>query len=229
MDFFLILFINMNFNVIYNYIIETNDLYKDYYDKDTNIDYNNIIKFIGELELVYWHYIDIIIPTTNQPKIKFIYFIYNIMQNKEIKLELYQINNFLRIYNKYKKTIPTAGAIILYKNNILLVKIKGSYIYGIPKGKKMQYEKVHETAIREVKEETGVDISNYITDKRKYIKLIKSKIYIINFMEKIEKFENYDKREIEEVKWFDFKFIYENPDLFTKQVKIYINENYNFY
>jgi len=50
-----------------------------------------------------------------------------------------------------------AGVIIIEGDHILLVYEKGRW--GLPKGKRERHESMKETAIREAKEETGLDVS----------------------------------------------------------------------
>lgn len=55
---------------------------------------------------------------------------------------------------KYEKS---CGAVIIKENNILLIEQKSGF-YGFPKGHMEEFESEKETAIREVKEETNLDI-----------------------------------------------------------------------
>ena len=71
------------------------------------------------------------------------------------------------------KCEKSCGAIIIYNNQVLMVKQQKGF-WGFPKGHVEDGETEVETAIREVKEETNVDIvvdenlrfvNHYITDK----------------------------------------------------------------
>jgi len=55
---------------------------------------------------------------------------------------------------KYEKS---CGAVIIKEYNILLIEQKSGF-YGFPKGHMEEFESEKETAIREVKEETNLDI-----------------------------------------------------------------------
>ena len=210
------------FDIIYK--IDIDEKYIKIFNKD-KIDLKyNLNKNMQLCELAHWYYLDVLVNKYNLQKINFYTFLSNIFTNKDMINEVNKISFFTNIYNKYKKKIPTAGSIILYNNNICLVRIKNSNMFGIPKGKKNGYETIYETAVREVLEETGIDISKHINDKNNFIEILRTKLYIINYPEKIEIFTNYDTREIEEVKWFDFDFILKNQKLFTNQVKIALTE-----
>lgn len=99
----------------------------------------------------------------------------------------------------------SCGAIIFNEGKVLVVK-QTSGLYGFPKGHVEIGETEKETAIREIKEETGLDIK-IISDKRytqSYI--VKENVHkdVVFFLASIEN--NNEKRqveEIEEILWID--------------------------
>ena len=99
----------------------------------------------------------------------------------------------------------SCGAILFNDGKVLVVK-QTSGFYGFPKGHVEIGETEKETAIREVKEETGLDIK-IISDKRytqSYI--VKENVHkdVVFFIAKLEN--NNEKRqveEIEEILWID--------------------------
>ena len=99
----------------------------------------------------------------------------------------------------------SCGAIIFNEGKVLVVK-QTSGFYGFPKGHVEIGETEKETAIREIKEETGLDIK-IISDKRytqSYI--VKENVHkdVVFFLASIEN--NNEKRqveEIEEILWID--------------------------
>ena len=99
----------------------------------------------------------------------------------------------------------SCGAIIFNEGKVLVVK-QTSGFYGFPKGHVEIGETEKETAIRETKEETGLDIK-IISDKRytqSYI--VKENVHkdVVFFIAKLEN--NNEKRqveEIEEILWID--------------------------
>ena len=99
----------------------------------------------------------------------------------------------------------SCGAIIFNEDKVLVVK-QTSGFYGFPKGHVEIGETEKETAIREVKEETGLDIK-IISDKRytqSYI--VKENIHkdVVFFIAKLENNnENRQVEEIEEILWID--------------------------
>jgi len=77
----------------------------------------------------------------------------------------------------------SCGIVVFYNDKVLLVKHNAGH-YGFPKGHVEGNESEHETAIREVKEETNID-ANIIDGFREYItyspkeNIIKDVIYFI--------------------------------------------------
>ena len=104
------------------------------------------------------------------------------------------------------KKEKSCGAVVINDNKeILLVKTVKGY-YGFPKGHVEDNETEEETAIREVKEETNIDIE-IISDKRFVLTYeIDENVYkdVILFIAK-SKSNNLKKqeKEISEVKWVD--------------------------
>ena len=207
-------------NIINNIMNELDNEYTNIFSTNILDFKNNLYENMKLLEKSHWYYLDILVNKYNLEKINFYTFILKIFKLKNMLNNINLINNYITTYNKYKKKIPTAGGIILYNNNILLVKIKNSNKYGLPKGKKEKNESIYDTAIREVNEETGLNICSYIHDKFIYVNILNTKFYIINLKEKINIFNNFDKNEIEDIQWFDIDYIKSNKQLFTKQTKI---------
>ena len=110
-------------------------------------------------------------------------------------------------FDKYRQRVPTCGGILMNnaKDQVILV---SSYKYnnrGFPKGKINEKETEVECAVREVKEETGIDISKIINEKEyiflegideKYLKL-----FVVCGIDEGIKLETLTRYEIEELKY----------------------------
>ena len=73
------------------------------------------------------------------------------------------LNEIYEAFNAYKRTVPVRGAIMLdpTMEKCLLVRgYKKDAGWGFPRGKLSKDESDHQCAIREVEEETGLDISD---------------------------------------------------------------------
>src|SRR3989344_2909168 len=91
------------------------------------------------------------------------------------------VNNYIKPHgpwNKNKKTIR-AGVIInnTTNNTVLLIQSSG-YKWGFPKGRKEENESILETAIRELKEETGIILSKNDIITYNYIKINNNHFYL---------------------------------------------------
>mmetsp|Transcript_3991 Transcript_3991/g.5738 ORF Transcript_3991/g.5738 Transcript_3991/m.5738 type:complete len:448 (+) Transcript_3991:131-1474(+) len=81
-----------------------------------------------------------------------------------------ELQNFQTHWNQFKtylKKVPTCGAIILNPKMSKVVMVQGwnSNVWAFPKGKVNRNEGPVQCAVREVLEETGVDISQQIREK----------------------------------------------------------------
>lgn len=176
------------------------------------------MELMTNIEIGFWKYIDNICPKYGLPLITHYCFMYMIFNHYSIDTSL--IKQYCNEYNKYKKSIPTAGAIILYNDNILLVRITGAKVYSLPKGKKIDDESIYDTACREVKEETSLDLKPILLLSDKCISIMKTKLYVVKLDALPHLTDDYNSNEIQEVKWFPIDSIIEDTlSLFSKQVK----------
>ena len=79
-----------------------------------------------------------------------------------------QVADILAQFNAYKSLVPVMGAIILdqeMEHCLLLRGVKNSASWGFPKGKVDQDEADIDCAVREVREETSLDISGMISEE----------------------------------------------------------------
>lgn len=104
-----------------------------------------------------------------------------------------------------------AGGIIFNKNltKVIMVLNRASYIngdckWGLPKGHLVNYEKIHIGAKREIKEETGLQLS--LRKEHRCIK-INSCYYYIIILDKEYSLNAIDKNEIFMTKWVNIKDI----------------------
>jgi 8-oxo-dGTP pyrophosphatase MutT (NUDIX family) len=119
-----------------------------------------------------------------------------------------------------------AGAIILDKSRQFILLIKGNYAnkWNVPKGTSDDNESIRNTAIREIKEETGVVVS--ISKYEIPVKIYKVFLYvtIVNINCKIRPL---DTHEIQDAKWFRISELDKLEDKTTllKKVMNYLSIN----
>lgn len=116
------------------------------------------------------------------------------------------IDDIFKDFTSYKVRVPVTGAIILdqtYERCLLVKGWKGSS-WSFPRGKKNKDEEDHACAIREVLEETGFDVSEFL-NKDEYIEVIfgqqRVRLYIIAGVKDDTAFAPLTKKEISEIAW----------------------------
>uniref|UniRef100_A0A673TJC0 m7GpppN-mRNA hydrolase n=1 Tax=Suricata suricatta TaxID=37032 RepID=A0A673TJC0_SURSU len=174
---------------------------------------DNAIRVCFQIELAHWFYLDFCMQNTpglpqcgirDFAKAVFSHCPFLLPQGEDVE-------KILDEWKEYKMGVPTYGAIILDETleNVLLVQ---GYLaksgWGFPKGKVNKEEAPHDCAAREVFEETGFDIKDYIC-KDDYIELRindqLARLYIIPGIPKDTKFNPKTRREIRNIEWFSIE------------------------
>jgi 8-oxo-dGTP pyrophosphatase MutT (NUDIX family) len=107
-------------------------------------------------------------------------------------------------------SLSRAGIIMILENEdytetkFLLVQGK-SGIWSFPKGVSNCNETTMNCAIRELYEETGIDIQTEMLNEENKCKIGKNLYYILKVKDEIKNFDIKDKKEIEKVEWIKFK------------------------
>ncbi|NWX92256.1 DCP2 hydrolase, partial [Nothoprocta pentlandii] len=180
---------------------------------------DNAIRVCFQIELAHWFYLDFYMQNTpglpqcgirDFAKADILFINLAILFNHCPFLlpQGEDVQKVLDEWKEYKMGVPTYGAIILDETleNVLLVQ---GYLaksgWGFPKGKVNKEEAPHDCAAREVFEETGFDIKDYIC-KEEYIELRindqLARLYIIPGVPKNTKFNPKTRREIRNIEWF---------------------------
>lgn len=142
-----------------------------------------------------------------------------------------RLNAILEEWREYKQSVPTYGAILLNedRSHVLLVQsywAKSSW--GFPKGKVNEDEDPAHCAIREVLEETGFDITNYI-DPEIYLESVINeqlvRLYVITGISSSTKFEPKTRYEIKACEWFAIADLPNNRKDNTPKVKMGVSPN----
>ncbi len=157
---------------------------------------------------------------------------------EQIVLTVSLIKGTLEKFQPFPKTILSVAAIVIDKNNILVVKDKyesqelGAIVYKLPGGYVDDGEHVHVAAIREVKEETGIDT--------KFVSIIAfrhshnqwwemesmSKLYFCCILEPLSTAISYENDELAEAKWMDFdEFKKTTKEVFAEFVQMFEQRN----
>lgn len=131
--------------------------------------------------------------------------------------------------NKCKKHKQLkAGSIILDDSRQYILLIKGNYAnkWNVPKGSSDDNESIRNAAIREVKEETGINIE--ISKYDIPVKIYKVFLYV-TIINKNTIIDPIDKHEIKDAKWFSISELNHLEDKTTllKKVINYLSNNNN--
>ena len=183
---------------------------------------DDIFASFRQIERKYWNYIDNYnkISPFEFPFYNFINFVKKIIRQNNAEYSD-QADLFIRNYNRYKKTIPTDG-IIMYnrfkkQTRIVVVKINGSKVWSMPKGKRENDETSLECACREFHEETGISIEDTVFKTMDCVTILKTTFYIQE-SEVLLNVENYSTNEISAVKWVDINDVFRSAEFYSKQV-----------
>ncbi|CAI4898386.1 CLL_collapsed_G0046040.mRNA.1.CDS.1 [Saccharomyces cerevisiae] len=136
-----------------------------------------------------------------------------------------RVDEALQQFSKYKKSIPVRGAAIFNENlsKILLVQGTESDSWSFPRGKISKDENDIDCCIREVKEEIGFDLTDYIDDNQFIERNIQGKnykIFLISGVSEVFNFKPQVRNEIDKIEWFDFKKI--SKTMYKSNIKYYL-------
>lgn len=133
-------------------------------------------------------------------------------------------------FNKYQKNNLThyctnficAGGIIFDPYNQMLLIVKGISKWSLPKGHRENNEFSYETAIREIWEETSMNV--YIDQYYRYYKIIGNIYYKINIMGGYNlPLHPIDKNEISEIRWVKYEQLCDLRDQCNRQLKFVLD------
>ena len=187
-----------------------------------------LIDTMKHIEQGHWDYIDNYSSKNRRlyPKLNFYQYLIKMMNACDI--DIYNAKQYCRAYDKYKKSIPTGGAAIVYQDMILLVKIYGGHVFSMPKGKSEKGETIKQTAIREIQEETGLDLKSIIMDGNlDELYIHKTMFYVVQSDFKIRSFSGYNNNEVCDIQWFNKTEILSSPHKFSKQTRAVVKKLIN--
>uniref|UniRef100_A0A915L9S5 mRNA-decapping enzyme 2 n=1 Tax=Romanomermis culicivorax TaxID=13658 RepID=A0A915L9S5_ROMCU len=160
-----------------------------------------------QLELAYWFYWDNYEEELNKCSLKeFIRIVFNYLPY--LKRYSNNVGDIVEKWRSYKALVPTYGAILMDEALESVILVQGDFArasWGFPKGKVNEGEPPHMCAIREVREETGFDISKLLDQNLYFERKINEttvRLYIIQGVDRHFPFKPETKNEIREVRWF---------------------------
>ena len=195
---------------------------------DINLDSNDsIIKTFKDIERAHWDYLDNYrdINRRRYPTLNIYQFSRKLFCNQDISISTKDIESYIKQYNRYKKSIPTAGVIFYYNNDkdadFIVIKMRYAKIWSMPKGKKDPDDfSLLSTAYREFKEETGLDVEDCLNDNLPSKNICKTCFYLLESDIRNKYFTGYNTKEIDSVKWVSVRSVINDPGHYSKQVQL---------
>jgi len=192
-----------------------------------NVDFGSdrqIIDTFRQIERSHWDYLDNYRDRDRHryPTLSIQQYAMKLIQSRNIPhIDINDVQHYLRKYNRHKKTLPTAGVVLYHRsdNNIyfVVIRMRFSKLWSMPKGKKEPTETLVETAQREFNEETGVDLEDLLhLDTPNYV-FSKTRFYMIESDIKNAQFQGYNDREVDSVKWVSATQVVRNQSHYSKQ------------
>lgn len=193
----------------------------------------NLIRICFQIELAHWYYLDFYVANDSTLKgCNITEFATHVFQHIP-SLQPYcdKLNEIMDEWRVYKQSVPTYGAILLSEDlsHVLLVQ---SYFakssWGFPKGKVNEEEDATHCAIREVFEETGFDITNYIDPNLFLESIIHEqlvRLYVIMGIPMDTKFQPKTRNEIKACEWFAIASLPNSKKDSTPKTKVGVNRN----
>ena len=127
-----------------------------------------------------------------------------------------------------KNQILRCGGIIFNSDldSVLIVlnkysHLKGENKWGFPKGHRNPGEKIFHCAKREIREETGLDLPNYMFRKR--INIFNTIYYIIFLQQDFQEFKISDTNEIAKVEWVKLNTLKKNN--YNRDIRRFLQKN----
>lgn len=181
-----------------------------------DVDNNDFFSAMKTFEKAHWDYIDNYNKYDSRrfPYMRNVQLLERILQYQN--KNLHNAREYIRQYERYKKSLPTAGCILLYSDRMAVVKIKCGEVYSMPKGKQDNGETIMQTAIRETREETGLDLEDTICESTPFQIIHKTRFYIVELDSEV-RFRDYNRNEISEVVWVPLDKIVRNPGYYSRQ------------
>lgn len=181
-------------------------------------EFESLDRLFFQIEEAHWFYEDYYRENDKSlPSLSFKEFVDHVFEHCPCLVPLKEALAFhMKSFFQYKNTVPVYGAIILNqtRDKVLLVRGWTARSWSFPRGKINQGELETACAIREVKEEIGFDVTNYLNPKQ-FVKLNSSgqsiKLYIITegIPENVQ-FIPQTKKEIRAIEWHSIDHILQN-------------------
>jgi mRNA-decapping enzyme subunit 2 len=187
-------------------------------------DFNRLMFLV---EQAHWYYLDFMCEQDKSlHSVQLKPFAKDMLKNVEaLKSHWKSFDNKFEKFKQYKFAIPTCGAVLLNPTMDKCLMVRGwgngNKTLGFPKGKMDANETEAECAAREVEEEIGVDIRQFIVEEDKVVftrrraagdvTVQKNTLYLIQGISEETKFLTHTRKEISDIVWNPL-WIFDQPD-----------------
>jgi 8-oxo-dGTP diphosphatase len=103
----------------------------------------------------------------------------------------------------------TAGVILIHRGRVLTVRGAATGIWSFPKGSVLPGESTPAAALRELREETGIQLTEDVLGPR--FRSGRGLYYVVHVDERPEAVGDYDRNEVDCVHWMPFGALNESP------------------
>lgn len=190
-------------------------------------DLSSVERELFHFEEASWFYTDFVkLLNPNLPSLKIKSFAQHVIRLCPLvwKWDI-RADEALQKFSKYKKSIPVRGAAIFNEqlSKILLVQGTESDSWSFPRGKISKDEDDVACCIREVREEIGFDLTEYIDEDQFIERNIQGKnykIFIVRGVPEEFDFKPQVRNEIDKIEWRDFKKM--SKTMHKSNVKYYL-------
>jgi len=184
-----------------------------------------ILATFKEIEQSHWDYLDNYRDHNRRkyPSLKINEYARMLFHKKSVFDKDHLIDGCLRLYNRHKKSLPTAGVLLYHDNEsgdpeFVVIRMRYSKIWSMPKGKKDASDvDLLTTALREFKEETGLDLEDCLDNNTPSRSISGTQFYLMESDSKNQHFRGYNTKEVDQVKWVSTREVLEHQEFYSKQ------------
>ncbi|CAN8070016.1 unnamed protein product [Agarophyton chilense] len=184
------------------------------------VEYESFERLFFAIESAHWFYDDFYRDDNpSLPRLPLKHFAARLFDHTSL-LKQYRndVDRLFAQFQSYKQEVPTCGAALLNPrmDKVLLVRGWGPTArWGFPKGKLAKDETELDAAVREVREETGFDMSPYVNKSTEYLDSLSSgrpcRIFIVTNIPEDTKFETQTRKEISDIEWVSILTLPDSP------------------
>lgn len=193
----------------------------------------DLIRIFFQIELAHWFYLDFYCAENQELKTCGI---------KDFSAQIFQhcptlsghskeFDKILGDWKSYKMSVPTYGAILLDPEMKYVLLVQGFWArasWGFPKGKVNECEDPCACAIREVLEETGLDVSKMVDNEvflENKMNDQLTRLYIVEDVPLDTKFQPKTRKEIKSLQWFPVEYLPVHKRDMTSKTQLGLNPN----